>query len=144
MRPQFDFVFDYYKDQAYKFEMGLDMRGTFRIFPDNQPLSLVKWYIPCIINNSAEAAPNCDEIAVNENLPGQVRHYPNPTQDNVTVSIPFELLNTEYTLFDSTGRIILKDLFKATQQTIDLSNCDNGIYFIRMNSEAYPIKIVKQ
>jgi hypothetical protein len=69
--------------------------------------------------------------------------HPNPTRDEVTLSIGAELLGTGFVVTDNAGRIILTDTFKSTKQTVNLSGFDNGVYFIRTDQES-PVKIIKQ
>ena len=69
--------------------------------------------------------------------------HPNPTKDEVTLSIGTELLGTGFVVTDNAGRIILTDTFKSTEQKVNLSGFDNGVYFIRTDKES-PVKIIKQ
>ena len=69
--------------------------------------------------------------------------HPNPTKDEVTLSIGAELLGTGFVVTDNAGRIILTDAFKSTEQKVNLSGFDNGVYFIRTDKES-PVKIIKQ
>ena len=69
--------------------------------------------------------------------------HPNPTKDEVTLSIGTELLGTGFVVTDNAGRIILTDTFKSTKQTVNLSGFDNGVYFIRTDKDS-PVKIIKQ
>lgn len=69
--------------------------------------------------------------------------HPNPTKDEVTLSIGTALLETEFVVTDNAGRIILTDTFKSTKQKVNLSGFDNGVYFIRTDKES-PVKIIKQ
>jgi hypothetical protein len=141
MVPQFDFVFDYNKSQTYKFEMGLDMAGKFEIFQGK--LNLVKWYIPWTFNSTFPVAPPCSETSIIENGSNLISIFPNPTIGMVNLTIPSELLETEFTVFDHTGRVILKDLFKSTEQPIDLSMFDAGLYIIHADKETFSAKIIK-
>jgi hypothetical protein len=69
--------------------------------------------------------------------------HPNPTKDEVTLSIGAELLGTGFVVTDNAGRIFLTDTFKSTKQTVNLSGFDNGVYFIRTDQES-PVNIIKQ
>jgi len=70
--------------------------------------------------------------------------HPNPTKDEVTLSIGTALLETEFVVTDNAGRIVLTDTLKSTEQKVNLSGFDNGIYFIRTDKESQPVKIIKQ
>ena len=69
--------------------------------------------------------------------------HPNPTKDEVTLSIGAELLGTGFVLTDNAGRIILTDTFKSTEQKVNLSVFNNGVYYIKTDKES-PVKIIKQ
>jgi len=69
--------------------------------------------------------------------------HPNPTKDEVTLSIGAELLGTGFVVTDNAGRIILTDTFKSSKQIVNLTRFDNGVYFIRTDKES-PVKIIKQ
>ena len=69
--------------------------------------------------------------------------HPNPTKDEITLSIGTELLGTGFVVTDNAGRIILTDTFKSSKQIVNLTRFDNGVYFIRTDKES-PVKIIKQ
>ncbi|MDA9169526.1 T9SS type A sorting domain-containing protein [Crocinitomicaceae bacterium] len=69
--------------------------------------------------------------------------HPNPTKDEITLSIGAELFGTGFVVTDNAGRIILSDTFKSTKQTVNLTRFDNGVYFIRTDNESQ-VKIIKQ
>ena len=69
--------------------------------------------------------------------------HPNPTKDEVTLSIGAELLGIGFIVTDNAGRIVLTDTFESTEQNVNLSVFDNGVYFIRTDKES-PVKIIKQ
>lgn len=70
--------------------------------------------------------------------------YPNPTQDEVTLSVGAELVGTRFTITDNVGRIVLEETFKATEHKVNLSAFENGVYLIRTDNESQPFKILKQ
>lgn len=70
--------------------------------------------------------------------------HPNPTKDEVTLSVKADLVGTGFTITDNAGRVVLTDTFKSTEQKVNLSVFDNGVYFIRTDKESQPVKIIKQ
>jgi len=84
-----------------------------------------------------------DFTGINE-IESLVSVHPNPTKDEVTLSVGAELVGTGFTITDNAGRIVLTDTFKATEQKVNLSVFDNGVYFIRTDKESQPVKIIKQ
>ena len=69
--------------------------------------------------------------------------HPNPTKDELTLSVGADLVGTGFTITDNAGRIVLTDTFKSIEQTVNLSVFDNGVYFIRTDKESQPVKIIK-
>jgi hypothetical protein len=55
--------------------------------------------------------------------------YPNPTKGTIQLDVPSSLTNYETTVMDVCGRIVSMD---KNQSTLDLSNLNNGIYFIEL------------
>lgn len=74
-----------------------------------------------------------------------VRVFPNPTADEIHIELPEALANVEIELMDAHGKIVwsVKDSFKNL--TVDMKNFENGIYFIRIESESaiYSERIMK-
>lgn len=79
-----------------------------------------------------------------EEIESLVSVHPNPTKDEVTLSVKADLVGTGFTITDNAGRIVLTDTFKSTEQNVNLSVFDNGVYFIRTDKESQPVKIIKQ
>lgn len=59
--------------------------------------------------------------------------YPNPTTGNITINFNEENISLE--LIDITGRIVYQEKNFISGSQLDLSNSNNGIYFIKLNSE---------
>ena len=79
-----------------------------------------------------------------EEIESLVSVHPNPTKDEVTLSVGADLVGTGFTITDNAGRIILTETFKSTEQKVHLSVFDIGVYFIRTDKESQPVKIIKQ
>ena len=69
--------------------------------------------------------------------------YPNPFTDNVTINIPGQN-EWNYLVIDITGRTIASGNIK-NGQSIDLSNCTEGVYVLHLESNGFvrSIKIIK-
>lgn len=82
------------------------------------------------------------------NVPEELGIYPNPTNGEVLITIPFdaEVLNHEVMLFDMNGRILSRKEVSANQVSMDLSGFANGVYFIKIISGDKVIteKVVKK
>lgn len=64
----------------------------------------------------------------------QLRIYPNPAHDKVTVDINPELVTpaTELTLFDLIGRPVLHTPLHASHSSLDVSHLPQGVYTLRI------------
>lgn len=73
--------------------------------------------------------------------------YPNPTKNFITIDGLQSLNDVSYKIFDITGKMIQNNsLISNTENTIELSNYDSGIYFIHLNANGknYIHKIIKE
>ncbi len=67
--------------------------------------------------------------------------YPNPASNIINISGVEK--NSEWELFDLTGRIIKIGVFKTQNNQISIKEIENGIYFIRINKEVLNFVIEK-
>ncbi|GGB73980.1 hypothetical protein GCM10007424_12350 [Flavobacterium suaedae] len=73
-----------------------------------------------------------------------VKVYPNPATGTITVTMPEHIQNTGYTIYDMTGRVILKDTFSKTT-SIDISVLQPATYIIKVDSKnSKPLVIIKE
>lgn len=72
----------------------------------------------------------------------QIKLYPNPTSD--IVYLPSNLIGLKLVLYTSNGRIVKSE--QITNSTIDLSNLNSGLYFIKVLSDTriYSARVIKQ
>ena len=108
-------------------------------------------YIVCLtISDDCGQETFCDTIIAYDNTGIALRDkerinlYPNPTKDLLNISIDKGLNKGFQVVITSlAGELILaKELTKNTQQSIDLSNVNSGIYFVKIFSKNY-LKIEK-
>ena len=92
--------------------------------------------------NNASACFFIDFTSIDE-IESLISVHPNPTKDEVTLSVKADFVGTGFTITDNAGRIVLTDTFKSTEQKVNLSVFDNGVYFIRTDKQS-PVKIIKQ
>ena len=90
------------------------------------------------VSYTIEVTVGMDEISETK-----VTIYPNPVQNDLFVNIEE---SGNYRISDIKGSILLSGNLTSDQNRIDISNLENGVYFIRINSEKESIvkKIVKQ
>ena len=75
----------------------------------------------------------------------EIRIYPNPTNQLITVESPEDYIGKIFQLIDMTGRIVMRANITSLKSFHDVSNLTNGVYFLRVNdSPTTAIKIVKK
>ena len=85
-----------------------------------------------------------NEIVEFENGSVSLNVYPNPFNDNVVLNLTgTSSMNIQ--LFDIHGKLILENVYSEGENTINLSNLQNGVYFIKtmINNESRTVKITK-
>lgn len=61
--------------------------------------------------------------------------FPNPTNNNVTISLPNLVEKVNYQIIDFSGKIVKENSVQNCKQfTIEISDFANGLYFIKLNS----------
>lgn len=129
--------------------------------PDSLGLasSFVKWGLPIATNNAMAlsnmvhyrmgplAGSVCDTLSgiVQQGEMSKLVIQPNPTVDNVTVSIPSYLKGAQINIADASGKTILHEPFYLTHWYSCLS-WPAGTYFVSVSngSKSYLGKIIKQ
>ncbi|MFD2824053.1 choice-of-anchor V domain-containing protein [Lacinutrix iliipiscaria] len=83
------------------------------------------------------------DTAIFENL----KVYPNPSQDMVTIDLPSQLEgNTNITVYDFLGKQILSKELNTISNTVDVSAWQSGVYLMQLTNEKAAItkRFVKQ
>ncbi|MBK9637938.1 MAG: T9SS type A sorting domain-containing protein [Bacteroidetes bacterium] len=89
------------------------------------------------------------QIGIHENGLSKlnVRVYPNPFNENITITIPAFESNYSYSVVDISGKMIESGLLKSSVSTIDLGNLVKGFYLLNIENlnghEKASIKIIK-
>ena len=72
--------------------------------------------------------------------------FPNPAKSNVTIKLPKDV-EADIRVFDTLGKLVIyqPDVSIAKEHTLNISELKNGIYFIRVNTEAGSVtkKLIK-
>ena len=84
----------------------------------------------------------CEALSVNDNILSQLSVYPNPTNDIVTIKMPFNIEVVSMKLFDVLGNLVLKN---ANTTRLDVSNLSSGLYLLDITTTVGSItkKIVR-
>lgn len=74
-----------------------------------------------------------------------IKVYPNPTTDNVTVSLGKTVADMHYELYDVDGRLLQKETMRTAEHSIDMRDYPSGAYLLRIISDkaTQPYRIVK-
>ncbi len=68
----------------------------------------------------------------------EVEIYPNPASDVVVISINAEQFSTaDVTIFDTKGNVVLETVVTDNETTLNISNLETGIYFVKINAELF-------
>jgi hypothetical protein len=62
----------------------------------------------------------------------EVKVYPNPTTDNVTVRLERSVADMRYELYDVDGRLLQKESIRTAEQAIELREYPTGSYVLRI------------
>jgi hypothetical protein len=77
----------------------------------------------------------------------EIKVYPNPTSDYVTVHFSKAMEKPTYLLFDLSGRLIEQKNIETTDAKIDMTGYAGGSYILKLNSGQQPLqsfKIIKR
>ena len=72
-------------------------------------------------------------VDLGEELAGELTVFPNPSQGQVTVRIPEELLQGDLMVVNALGQVVLRQPLTAHEATFDLSHLERGTYFVHVS-----------
>ena len=75
-----------------------------------------------------------------------IKIFPNPAIDHLTVEFPQGIIHSQIQLFDITGKLLLTETSDREAHTVNLSSFTNGLYFIRISNGDYTVteKVIKK
>ena len=76
----------------------------------------------------------------------QLAIYPNPSDNNISVEVPGNLIGTKLNIYSTLGRKLAAYTLSETNSQFDISNFKSGIYFLRFESKfgVYTKEIIKK
>jgi hypothetical protein len=86
---------------------------------------------------------NCATTSVKHEIESELQVYPNPTNNQVNVICNANAIGSIYQVFNQLGITLITGKLFTEQNTIDLSNLPDGLYFIYSEYSKLPFKIVK-
>ncbi len=72
----------------------------------------------------------------------QIKLFPNPASETLTISLPENASTTECILFDYAGKEMKRFRITGGENLVDVSELENGVYFIQMDTEI--CKLIKK
>jgi hypothetical protein len=75
----------------------------------------------------------------NHELYNLVRIFPNPATTSLHVSVPEDMRNGRYQIFNIFGQTLQTDKYKGVSFDIDIESLPRGVYFIKINSDRYQV-----
>jgi len=82
-------------------------------------------------------------MGVEENVLSSAVVYPNPASDEINISLSNELMNTDVSIVDAMGRVVLEQAIESDFVSLDVAHLEEGIYFVKIsNGEAVETKTV--
>jgi len=85
-----------------------------------------------------------------QELNNMLNVYPNPTSNYITINYTengiFNLEDLTFSVFDITGKQVIKTSINSVNNKIDLTNLTNGTYFLKVSGNDFSAtqKIIKQ
>lgn len=73
-------------------------------------------------------------MSIQENVLSNAVVYPNPASDVINISLKNELVDTEVSIVDAMGRIVLNQSINNDFVSLDVADLEEGIYFVKISS----------
>lgn len=81
--------------------------------------------------------------SIEENTLSNAVVYPNPTSDVINISLKNQLENTQVSVVDAMGRVVLNQTMDNDFISLDVAGLEEGIYFVKIaNGDAVETKTV--
>jgi hypothetical protein len=84
-----------------------------------------------------------DFTSLKENETNELKVYPNPANDQVFIELHPSNIGAQLMLVDAFGRIVLKEVIDTQLKQINLQEFANGIYTIRLGSQAKRMEVLR-
>ncbi len=91
--------------------------------------------------------PDCAGVGIEEQLSGQLRIYPNPSNGTFQVEMPSGMSSgATVEVLDLTGRLVAQEALSGTNTTLHLEHLPNGLYTVvaQANGQRFTSKISLQ
>jgi CubicO group peptidase (beta-lactamase class C family) len=90
--------------------------------------------------------PACLMASIDTDEIGEISVYPNPVKDIINLSSDNFFSKAMATLTDAQGRVIYQNIYSGNSLSIDVSECQAGVYFLNVKSDhqILDVKVVVQ
>jgi len=109
--------------------------------------SLKKWIVDRL-NWLDSNMPGLCTITSNVNLSSDasiVKCYPNPMQSLFTLEVPRAYLGNQLSVYDYSGKLILRDVIESDKKVINASDWKPGLYLINIgDANKHSIRVIKE
>ena len=89
----------------------------------------------------------CGSVGIEEELLSLTKLIPNPTSGELNIMLDRNLeKHFSYSIYNSIGKLVMREYVNSYQRTINISNFDKGMYFVRIEQGKHQVmkKIIKQ
>jgi hypothetical protein len=83
-------------------------------------------------------------VGIENEITSQINIYPNPAKNLITVSIPAELVNSNYSLIDQAVRTVLTGVLNNLNNSLDISALAKGLYIMQVGEQRLSLKMIKE
>ena len=101
--------------------------GNRNPFIDNPYLATLIWGGPV-------AEDRWGMAGVEDLIADNISVYPNPTSEMLWVSDNTSYPIENYSVYDTSGRMVMHNIFNTSEKKIDVSNLESGVYLLELNS----------
>ncbi len=92
-----------------------------------------------VCGRGAMTSSDCFLSIADSQFNENVRIYPNPANDNITIQIKGNMVLSDVNIYDLSGKLLFRKSFISGHNSIinlNISTLNAGIYFVELNSEA--------
>ena len=90
---------------------------------------------------SLDSAENCTgTVSVADSFVPELRIYPNPANDFLNIFTEGNIIDTQLEILDASGQRLIKATVQKNRKTIDISELDLGIYFLKVVDKEHRIQ----
>ena len=93
-----------------------------------------------------QLALNIANLATIENNKEVFVLYPNPTSNNVTISVPVDVNEAKVLFYNTLGQVVLEKMISKSVSTLSLETLNSGVYYYKVQTDTISQtgKIIKQ